>query len=108
VEHAPALDLELEERVARRQVNAVCDARVPARDDEAARVRVVPDVSDEAGDLVNAVARRVVAAKTAPEVAVDRAEVAFGATEARRMLTVGPLLPDVHTFGAQGRLVRVA
>ena len=57
--------------MAGRQVNLVRDARVPARDDETARVRVVLNLSDEACDLVNAVARRVVAAKRAPEVAVD-------------------------------------
>src|SRR2546423_10025956 len=105
---ATALDLKLKDGVARRKVYVVGDARVPARDDEAARVRVVPNLAYEARDLVNAVARGVVAAVRAPEVAVHGAEVALRATEALRMLLVGPLLPDVNALRAQGRFVRVA
>ena len=66
MERAPALDLELEESVARREVYTVCDARIPARDDEAARVRVAFNLIDEPRDLVYAVARGVVAAERAP------------------------------------------
>src|SRR3989440_5781843 len=108
VECATALDFKLKERVAGREVYVVCDARVPACDDEAARVRVVPNLAYESGDLVNAVARGVVAAERAPEVAVDGAEVTLRASEALRMLLVGPLLPDVNALRAQRSLVRVA
>src|SRR5215204_2391495 len=108
VERAAALDLELEERVARRQINLVRDARVPARDDEAARVRVTPNLIHEPRDLIHAVALRVMTAERAPEVAVDGAEVSFGAAKAARVSEVGPLLPDVHARRAQGRLVGVA
>lgn len=108
MERATALDLELEERVTRREVDRVGDARVPARDDEAARVRVALNLADEPRDLVDAVARRVVAAERAPEVAVDGAEVALLAPEAARVFEVGPLLPDVDAGRAQGALVGVA
>src|SRR5205823_3598674 len=108
VERSTALDFKLKDGVARREVYVVCNARVPARDDEAARVRVVPYLAYEARDLVKAVARGVVAAETTPEVAVDGAEVALRATEAARVFFVGPLLPDVNALRAQSSLVRVA
>ena len=108
MEHTPALDLELKERVTGREVNLVGHARVPARDDQSSWVGVAFDLRDEARDLVNAVARRIVAAERTPEIAVDGAAVALLAPVAARAREVGPLLPDVHAARAQGSLVRVA
>lgn len=108
MQNFPRLDLELEERVTRRQIDFVRDARIPTRDDEAARVRGLADPFDEARDLIHAVARRVMAAEGTPEVAVDGAEVAGRAFEAARVRFVRPLGPDVHAARAQVSFVGVA
>lgn len=102
------LYLELEECVAGREVNVVRDARVPSRDDESARVRVPLNLTHEPRELINAVALGVMSAEASPEVTVDGAEVALLAAEARGVLRVGPLLPDVHAARAQVPLVGVA
>src|SRR2546423_5306703 len=64
MKNATALDFKLKDGVARREVYVVGDARGPARDDEAARGRVVANLAYEACHLVNPVARGGVAAAT--------------------------------------------
>ncbi|MNN40055.1 hypothetical protein D3C81_1541150 [compost metagenome] len=83
--------------MARRQRHLLDQRRVPRRDDQPARVRVVLDHRDQVADLVDrfAVGRRPVA----PLVAVHRAEVAVG---------VGPLVPDAHAVVLQVLDVGVA
>ena len=75
--------VELEQRVAGRQLHVRYVGHVPGRDDHAARVRIVPDLVHHLRNLVDvfAIRRR----PAAPLVAVDRAQVAVG---------VGPLVPD--------------
>src|ERR1044072_4189651 len=89
-------NFELKERMTGRQVHQLTLRGVPARDDQATRVRVPFDVVDEARKLVNAVSLRIVAAKGTAEVAVHRPQIARRTTEAARMLFFSPLLPQVN------------
>ena len=107
------LHVELEERVARRQRDLVGLLRVPARDDEAPAVRVLPDVVEHALQLIDAVllvgavglAR---GAEVPPLVAVDGTEIALRAAEARGLLGGRPLVPDAHARVLQRLHVRLA
>ncbi|MNY14828.1 hypothetical protein D3C86_1480170 [compost metagenome] len=82
--------VELEERVAGRQLHLRDFAHVPGRDDQAARVRVVADLLHQVGNLVHVAAVRC--RPGAPLVAVDRAEFA---------ILVSPLVPDRHAVFLQ-------
>ncbi|MNS85947.1 hypothetical protein D3C72_1198280 [compost metagenome] len=75
--------VELEERVAGRQLHARDVGHVPGRHDQAARIRIGADLRHQVGDLVDmsAVRRR----PRAPLRAVDRAQFA---------VLVGPFVPD--------------
>ena len=83
--------------MARRQRHLVDIGRVPGRDDEAARIRVVADLFDHVGELIDRapVRRR----PGAPLAAVDRAEIA---------VLVRPLVPDAHAVVLQIAHVGVA
>src|ERR1041384_6554507 len=108
MEHTLLFDLELKNRVTRRQVNFVGDARIPTRDEQPPRVWVTFDLFDESCDLIDAVARRIMPAERAPEITIDGAEITRRAPEPARVFEVGPLLPDVHAARAQVALVRAA
>ena len=76
-------DVELEQRVAGRQLHLRHVARIPGRDDVAARVGILLKTFDEFGDLVDFLA--VLRGPVSPLVAVNRPEVA---------VLVGPFVPD--------------
>ena len=75
--------VELEEGVAGRQRHLVQLAHVPGRDDDAARIGIVPDLIDRDFDLVDHAA--VHRFPRTPLLAVHRAEFA---------VLIGPLIPD--------------
>src|SRR3989442_10826870 len=75
-------DLELKQRVTRRQIDVIALARVPPADNQATRVRIRFDFVNESRDLIDAVAFRIMPAERTPEVAIDRTEVAGLATKA--------------------------
>ena len=88
---------EVKENVARREGHPADLRRVPGRDDVAAAVRVVTDVVDDAGDLVDGAADR--GSPIPPLRAVHAAEVAVG---------VRPFVPDGDTVLIQIADVRFA
>src|SRR4051812_42008547 len=75
MKYALPFNLELEESVAGRKVNAVALARIPTRDYQPTRVRVSFNFCDETRYLIHAVAPGVMAAEGAPQITVDGAEV---------------------------------
>ncbi len=91
------LDVELEERVARRQRHRVDLRRVPCRDDEPAAVGLRLDLLDHAVDLVDSLVVRP--APVAPLRAVNPAEIT---------LLVGPFIPDRDSLLLEVADVRVA
>src|SRR6516165_7486063 len=59
VQRPPVLDLELEQRVTRRQCDLITNSRVPTRNDQSSRIRICLDLPDQPSDLVDAVQLRV-------------------------------------------------
>ncbi len=78
-----AIDVELEQAMAGRELHALDLGDVPGRDDEAARVGVAADLVDHPGDLI--IGPPVRPLPGAPLLAVDRTEIA---------VRVGPFVPD--------------
>src|SRR5437879_4483542 len=85
-----SFDLELNQRVARRQIDSVAFARVPATDNQTARVRVRFDLVNQSRDLIEAIALRIMAAERSPEITIDRAEIAGFATKTAGVLFISP------------------
>ena len=79
------MDIELKEEVAGREGHLIDLAHVPGRDDVAARVRLVLEIVEEAGDLIDGLA--VLGLPGPPLLAVNGAEVA---------VLIGPLVPDAN------------
>ena len=108
VQHAPVFHLKLKQRVAGWQVHFVSLARVPTRHDQSSRVWIPLNLVNEIGDLIHTIALRIITAEGAPEITVNRTEIAGLPVEAPGMFFVGPFGPDVHSLRAQVRFVGVA
>src|SRR5260221_32302 len=100
-------DLELKQRVTGWQIDSIAFARIPAGDDQPARIRIGFDLINQTRNLIDTVAFRISSAEGTPEIAVHRAEVARGAAKPRGVLGVSPFLPNVHASLAQVCFVRI-
>ena len=80
-------DIELEQAMAGRQSHALDLGRIPGRDDETPRKRIVFDFIHQPGDLV--IGPPVGAGPGTPLLAIDRAKIA---------LFIGPFVPDAHAI----------
>src|ERR1051326_4428026 len=101
-------DLELKQRVTGRKIDVVALARVPATYDQSTRIWIRFDLVNQPRYLIDSVVVRVMTAERAPEISVNRAEVAGFAAKATRVLFISPFLPNIHAARAQVRFVRVA
>src|ERR1043165_8746745 len=63
VKNATVLDLELKQRVTRRQIDVISLARIPTGHDQSARIRIRLDLSNQICDLVHSVFRWIVSTK---------------------------------------------
>src|ERR1051326_8217257 len=99
--------LELKDRVTRRQIDVLALTRVPAAHDQPAGKRIRFDLLDQARNLIDAVAFRIMATERSPEVTVDWAHVTRLPPKSARVLPVGPLFPDIDSLLAQVCFVRV-
>src|SRR2546423_1006119 len=108
MEDALLFHLELKQRMTWRQINVVALARVPAANNQAPRVWIRFDLIDEASNLIDTIAFRIMAAERTPEISVNRAKVAGCAAKTSRVFVVGPLFPNVDATRAQACFVSVA
>ena len=90
-------NVELKDRVARRERHVFDLADIPGGDDQTAAVRVVADAIDDCGDLVMCAA--IGAFPTPPLCSVDGSKIAA---------IIGPLVPDGYILLAQPPDVRIA
>src|SRR5207253_10669513 len=108
MKHTLFFDFELKQRVTGRQIDVIAFARIPAADDQTARVGICFDLLNQSCNLIDAVAFRTATAERTPEVAVNWTKISGLATKAPSMFFISPFFPDVHAFCAQVRFVRVA
>src|SRR5258708_565080 len=101
-------NFELKESVTRRQVDFFGVSRIPAGNDQAARIWICLNLANQFGNLIDTIAFRIVTAERTPKIPIDWAEIACLASKPAGVLLVGPFGPDVDTAGAQVCLVRVA
>jgi len=92
---ATAVDFELKQRMAWRQRNVIAHTRVPTADEQPPRIRIDLDLADQPFDLIDAVRLRIIAAKRAPQIAVNRAEIAGFAAKSRRLFLGRPFGPNI-------------
>ena len=107
-EGSPLFDFELKQGVTRWQIDIVAFARIPATDDQAARIGIRFDLVYQTRDLIDTVSLRVMPAERAPQVTVNRTEIARLAAESSCVFFIRPFFPDVHAFCAQVGFVCVA
>ena len=88
MQHA-SIHFELKQSVAGRQINFIGLARIPAGNDQAARIGISLDLFDETRDLIDTVTLGIVTAKRAPEIAINRPKIARLAMEASRVFLIG-------------------
>jgi len=108
VKQVSMFDFELTQRVTRRQINIVTFARIPATDDQAARVWIRFDLVYQTRDLIYAIAFWIVPTERTPKITVDWTEVARLATESSGVFFIRPFLPNIDAFCAQVGFVCVA
>src|SRR6266581_1064563 len=108
VQDAFLLYLELKQRVTWRQIYLVPVSRIPATDDQAARVWIRFDLVYQTRDLIYAIAFWIVPTERTPKITVDWTEVARLATESSGVFFIRPFLPNIDAFCAQVGFVCVA
>src|SRR5438128_403061 len=101
------LDLKLKERMTGRQIDVVTFARIPAADDQSARIGIRFDLVNQPRDLIDAIAFWIVPAERSPEISINRAHVTGFTPKSARVLPVSPLFPDVDSLLSQIGFVRV-
>src|SRR5690606_6599149 len=99
-------DLELKERMARRQSHIITRLRIPPRNDQPPRIGVRLDLPDEPRDLIDAVHLRIIAAERPPKITVNRPQIAPVPPKSRRLLRGRPLYPNIDTARPQVSLIR--
>src|SRR5215510_5941615 len=107
VKHASILDFELKESVARRQIDVGRLARIPAGNDQAARIRIGANLVQEIRDLVDTVLLRIITAERAPEITIDWSKISRRPSKLCSVFFVGPLGPDIDPASAQVCLARI-
>src|SRR6266404_3607768 len=104
---ASAFNLELEQRVTRRQIDIARLLWIPPCDNQTSRVRIGLNLMYKIRYLVRAVSFRIVSAKRTPEIDIKRAEVTYFTPKPPSVFFVSPFGPDVHPFRAKLGFVRV-